>query len=522
MLREHLCRLHASPVEILNIFIETGIFIDIRRKFHKFIMISDSHPKTSIYYKSIHEKRNEKVRHLSNYIHIIHPFSMCSLYWEFLVCILYTISFWILAMGAAYEATNLGDTIGFLKISTDLLLTVDVMMIFFTGYYNPSQSKSELKPSSIAKKYLKTYFLLDVLSVSNSYAVLVLRIFPEIGDFVTARVILRIFFALRILRMGRWRDAVDLFSLYANLSTFLSRVLRTWFMFTMMVMWLYAMMFQIDIALDKVFLKNAEWLEAPQFQSFYSATMILLHVSHGDHSIEYIHRKLGIVFFIGIGYCVQLCLFIQILQVWIKFSNARNKNESLFQQFTEYLKYKDLPVSLRKKFFSFYQFKFQNQFYNEAHINRMVSKILKQEILVYVTKNHVQRVEFFKDMPDAVLAKLVSRLKSEIYLANDVILTAGVAGNCMYFIYFGTVAIYSPGGREICHLEDGAHFGEIALIFNEPRVASVKAVTPCELFILNRSDFLEVLEPHPDIKDKITLLAQERLRTTGFLQEDNG
>ncbi|KAG5888993.1 hypothetical protein JTB14_033923 [Gonioctena quinquepunctata] len=174
-------------------------------------------------------------------------------------------------------------------------------------------------------------------------------------------------------------------------------------------------------------------------------------------------------------------------------------------------------MSLKKKFFSFYQFKFQNQFYNEAHINRMASTILKQEILVYVTKNHVQRVEFFKDLPDTVLAKLVSRLKSEIFLANDIILTAGIAGNCMFFIYFGTVAIYSPGGKEICHLEDGAHFGEIALIFNEPRVATVRAVTPCELFILNRSDFLGVLEPYPEIKDKITLLAQERLRTTGFL-----
>ncbi|KAG5871609.1 hypothetical protein JTB14_027364 [Gonioctena quinquepunctata] len=219
----------------------------------------------------------------------------------------------------------------------------------------------------------------------------------------------------------------------------------------------------------------------------------------------------------SIGYVLQMFLFTRILEVWVKFSNAKNKNESLFQQFTEYLKYKDLPINLKQKFLSFYQFKFQNQFYNEAHINRMLSKILKQEILVYVTKNHVRRVEFFKDLPDDVLAKLVSRLKSEIFLANDVILTAGVAGNRMYFIYFGTVAIYSPGGKEICHLKDGAHFGEIALIFNEPRVATVRAVTPCELFILSRADFLNVLEPYPDIKDKITLLAQERLRTTEFL-----
>ncbi|XP_023014491.2 potassium/sodium hyperpolarization-activated cyclic nucleotide-gated channel 2 isoform X3 [Leptinotarsa decemlineata] len=520
MLKQHQCRLNVASVEILNQVIETGIFINLRRAFLKFTMISDSHPLTQVYYKSKHAKRNEEVRHLANYIYVIHPFSMCSLYWEFLVFMLYSLSFWILAMFATYEVANISEHVIYIKFATDVILTCDIMKMFFTGYYDPEQSKTVLKPFFIAKKYLKTFFILDFLSTAHSYSAVLHQFLPRY--FHEVRIALRIFYGLRILRLGRWADALELFHLYTNLSSFFSRALRSWFMFTIIVMWLYAAIFQIEIAMDQVFNINVlEW-ENGNLQSYYSATMMLLHVSFGDRTLEYTHRKFVAVVFICIGYCLQLFLFIQILQVWIKFSNARNKNESLFQQFTEYLKYKDLPVSLRKKFFSFYQFKFQNQFYNEAHINRMVSKILKQEILVYVTKNHVQRVEFFKDMPDAVLAKLVSRLKSEIYLANDVILTAGVAGNCMYFIYFGTVAIYSPGGREICHLEDGAHFGEIALIFNEPRVASVKAVTPCELFILNRSDFLEVLEPHPDIKDKITLLAQERLRTTGFLQEDNG
>ncbi|KAG5892220.1 hypothetical protein JTB14_034769 [Gonioctena quinquepunctata] len=242
--------------------------------------------------------------------------------------------------------------------------------------------------------------------------------------------------------------------------------------------------------------------------------MMLLHVHFGTGDTSHPHQLFGTVIFMIGGYCLQMFFVSLILETWLKFSTTKNKNEGLFQEFSQYLKDKDLPMNLKEKFFSFYQFKFQNQFYNEALINKNVSKFLKQDILVYVTKNHVQKVDFFKDLPYTVLAKLVSRLKSEIFLANDIILTAGVAGNCMYFIYFGTVAIFSPGGNEICHLKDGAHFGEIALIFNEPRVATVRAVTPCELFTLNRLDFADVLEPYPDIKNKITLLAQERLNTT--------
>nr|CAI5825614.1 unnamed protein product [Callosobruchus analis] len=81
----------------------------------------------------------------------------------------------------------------------------------------------------------------------------------------------------------------------------------------------------------------------------------------------------------------------------------------------------------------------------------------------------------------------------------------------MYFINYGTVAVYTAAGKELCHLEDGAHFGEIALIFEGPRVATVAAVTPCELFVLSRNDYAESVEPYPAVKKKIEDLARSRM-----------
>nr|CAI5856527.1 unnamed protein product [Callosobruchus analis] len=46
----------------------------------------------------------------------------------------------------------------------------------------------------------------------------------------------------------------------------------------------------------------------------------------------------------------------------------------------------------------------------------------------------------------------------------------------MYFINYGTVAVYTPSGKEMCHLDDGAHFGEISILFKERRLGSVLAV----------------------------------------------
>ncbi|KAG5888994.1 hypothetical protein JTB14_033924 [Gonioctena quinquepunctata] len=521
MLNEHECFLLSPPIDIVNQIINTGILINFRRIVLGSIMVHKHHPKTPVYFKSTAARRSEEVVHIANYISTIHPFSMVALYWEFFVVILYAISFFTTTVSTVERVEEMSGKMFYIRYTANIFLSIDLVKMFFTGYYDKERARTILQRKKIAKKYLKTYFIFDFGATLHIHVSIIRRIIPSTPAFKNIILITKICYGLRIIRLLRWIDAVELFLSYINIRSFVSRAVRSTFLYFMMWLWLYTLVFEMESMADKLLLGREESNYQGSFSRYFlSTTMLLLSINYGQRSIEYPYKIWLCVFFMFIGYCLQMFLYTQILQVWVKFSNAKNENEGLFQQFTEYLRYKDLPMSLKQKFFSFYQFKFQNQFYNEAHINRMVSKILKQEILVYVTKNHVQRVEFFKDLPDTVLAKLVSRLKSEIYLANDIILTAGVTGNCMFFIYFGTVAIYSPGGKEICHLEDGAHFGEIALIFNEPRVATVRAVTPCELFILNRSDFLDVLEPYPEIRDKITLLAQERLRTTGFFIDE--
>ncbi|VEN35846.1 unnamed protein product [Callosobruchus maculatus] len=122
----------------------------------------------------------------------------------------------------------------------------------------------------------------------------------------------------------------------------------------------------------------------------------------------------------------------------------------------------------------------------------------------------MDRIDFFRNVPARLLNALVAKFRTEIFLTNDVIIVAGTPGDCMYFINYGTVAIYSLAGKEICHLEDGAHFGEISMIFNEPRVETVVAVTPCELFILHKADFTEIIFPHRRVLEMI----KEQARST--------
>ncbi|CAH1174178.1 unnamed protein product [Phaedon cochleariae] len=521
-MKRHECKLlQPARVSILNEVIDTGMFINLRRFICRLRIISPSHPMTSVYYNSHRAKLEEEVRQLVFHRWLIHPYSLLAMYWEFFVFLVYSILLINLSIMATINVYNRQPTpIVVVKMTMDYVMTIDIVKTFFTGYYDTAKSKTIMDSRLIAKKYLRSYFFLDLACCLHSYLI-PFRMFSKNTNFLDKTFILsvalRTLSSLRIIRIRRGLDTLQVFEMYANLSSALNRAFRNILTFVILLLWLFGMIFQIGIFIGTHFIPEEERdIGDTVPKVIYSTTLMLLHASFGDRNLNNPVKIIFSLVVMAVGYCLQIFLYTLVLQVWIRYSNAKIKNENLYQQFTEYLNYKRLPMSLRKKFFSFYHFKFENQFYNEAHINRMISTILRREIMVHVTKNHVQRVEFFQNLPDVVLSRIVSRLKSEIYLTNDVIINAGVTGTCMFFIYFGTVTIYTPSGREICHLEDGAHFGEIALIFNEPRVATVVAVTPCELFVLNRSDFLDVLRPFPELIENITKLAEERLRTTVF------
>lgn len=75
-----------------------------------------------------------------------------------------------------------------------------------------------------------------------------------------------------------------------------------------------------------------------------------------------------------------------------------------------------------------------------------------------------------------------------------------------------------PWSFQIRHLLDGDHFGEIALVTTNRRIAFVVAVEPCELYKLERKDFIHAILPYPDLLVKIERIAFERIEETSNLE----
>lgn len=68
---------------------------------------------------------------------------------------------------------------------------------------------------------------------------------------------------------------------------------------------------------------------------------------------------------------------------------------------------------------------------------------------MHACKKLVENVIFFRNLPLNLLVRIISCLRIEVFLVNDVIIRANTPGASMYFISTGTVAIYTKSGKEV-------------------------------------------------------------------------
>ncbi len=113
---------------------------------------------------------------------------------------------------------------------------------------------------------------------------------------------------------------------------------------------------------------------------------------------------------------------------------------------------------------------------------------------------------------------LVARARMRHFAPGETIFLMGSPGTSMMAVLGGTVRISvpSPEGREIvlAILQAGEVFGEIALLDGGERTADARALTACDLAMLDRHDVMEFLERRPDAWPRLVKVLCERLRAT--------
>lgn len=93
--------------------------------------------------------------------------------------------------------------------------------------------------------------------------------------------------------------------------------------------------------------------------------------------------------------------------------------------------------------------------------------------------------------------------------AGNLVIRAGDVGDRFYIVEDGELDIAADGKHKTVHHAD--YFGEIALLRNVPRTATVTALADTTLYALQREDFLAAVTGHRAAHAAATAVAEERL-----------
>jgi CRP/FNR family cyclic AMP-dependent transcriptional regulator len=125
----------------------------------------------------------------------------------------------------------------------------------------------------------------------------------------------------------------------------------------------------------------------------------------------------------------------------------------------------------------------------------------------------LRRCPFFADLSRNELIELAKASEDMEVEEGRVLTREGESGREFFVIVEGEVAV-TKDGNEIRRMGPGDFFGEIALIEDTPRTATVTATAPLRFFVLTRQSFRSLLAHQPELEQKVNQALEERLRTT--------
>ena len=130
----------------------------------------------------------------------------------------------------------------------------------------------------------------------------------------------------------------------------------------------------------------------------------------------------------------------------------------------------------------------------------------------------LRKIPLFSNVDTQDLERIAADSVVRSFPKNSIVITEGDSSNSLYVILSGEVKIFvsDEDGKTntINRYGAGDYFGELSLIDEEPRSASVQTVSKCKIAILSRNYFVEYIERHPRVAISLLKGICQRLRVT--------
>ncbi len=129
----------------------------------------------------------------------------------------------------------------------------------------------------------------------------------------------------------------------------------------------------------------------------------------------------------------------------------------------------------------------------------------------------LKTIPMFSGLSDEAIQPLLKMLRHRHVGRGEVIVREGDDADCFYLILAGKAKVILKNENErefiISFLKSGEFFGEMAMLDQQPRSATVVAVMPCELLLVGKADFEQFLSGNYEIARYMLRSFAHRMRT---------
>ena len=143
-----------------------------------------------------------------------------------------------------------------------------------------------------------------------------------------------------------------------------------------------------------------------------------------------------------------------------------------------------------------------------------------------IEPKQLRALSLLRDLDDFLIESLAGKFVNERFDTGTTIVEEGISGDKFFIIGNGKVEVATKDrfGKKVplAILGDGDYFGEMALLEETPRTATVTALTPCILLTLERSQFDDFISKAPDVRIHLEKVVQQRREAKATLVDEHG
>jgi len=415
-----------------------------------------------------------------------------------------------------------------LEALCDAIFGVDMILTFLTAYQDEVRDIVVTSPQHIRKRYVRSWFVLDLITVLPFDYILRLTGHAGAGN------VLRMVKLVRIYRLANDSSHhIDLGDTTFNPS--LASLLRM--LASLLLMWHWtACVFNfmclgfvpvvnngsnvvVNAASSDEFDPEREWVVDPRLEAgsadrYFHLVSWAIGVTLLSH--RPIPQTLGQLLFGDsvaiLGFLATATITASATAAISELQSQASENARALQAIARYMRRKHLPRDVRRRVLSFYRFqqKSMNILSDETVLVGLPTAMRLQISLIMHKPIFVQLPLFWLCSEEEMLL-IAQRLKPCIVMPGEMLVCEGTLGVGLFLLMKGGVEITREGKLLVVLLAVAA-FGETALTSEEPSDVTVRALRFCEASILLREDWAIVEALNPRVRTWLEIYVNERDR----------